>query len=63
MWKHIEKPNGYRLSMKDTGKGWRVIVEHSLSKRCYVAEPVDYMDDYRMAAQWAHIVYNEMRGN
>ncbi len=62
-WKHISKPNGYRLSMKDTGKGWRVIVEHAPSKRAYVASPADYMDDYLMAVKWAHCVYNEMRGN
>ena len=61
-WKHRDKPGGWRLSIKDTGKGWRVIVANEGQRRAYVAEPDAYMDDAPMAWKWAHIVYQEMTG-
>lgn len=62
-WRHIDRPGGYRLSIKPVRDQWRVIVWHEATRRAYVAGPDEYMDSHAMAVQWAHIVYNSMRSS
>ena len=60
----INKPNGYQIAIKQTRTSeWRVMVHDTPGKRCYVAGPDAWMDDYPMALKWAHIVMRDMIEN
>lgn len=60
----IDKPNGYQIGIKKMVNGeFRVMVADNIGKRCYVAGPDAYMDDYQMAVKWAHIVMRDMIEN
>lgn len=60
----INKPNGYQIGIKQMINGeWRVMVSDNPGKRCYVAAPNAWMDDYHTALKWAHIVMRDMIEN